>query len=271
MNRSPIGRALPLACAMLAGACTWAGAPVAEGPPAPVRAASASIVSAPPGPAHPARRVHPASAASAASAAFAAFVAPVASVAPVAAIAPVAPVEPHARERPGGGLRCASATAVLDGDSVVVRTQDGETLQVRIAAIDAPERGQPLADEARAHLAERVLQRALTLRTHERDRYGRTVADLWAGAPLAPLAPAAAPSCAPTDLALDVGLAQIESGYAWHFRRYASKQSPERRRAYEAAERRARAAHTGVWRDSDPTPPWQWRTLTRSARATPPR
>jgi len=186
VNRSPIGRALPLACAMLAGACTWAGAPVAEGPPAPVRAASASIVSAPPGPAHPARRVHPASAASAASAAFAAFVAPVASVAPVAAIAPVAPVEPHARERPGGGLRCASATAVLDGDSVVVRTQDGETLQVRIAAIDAPERGQPLADEARAHLAERVLQRALTLRTHERDRYGRTVADLWAGAPLAP-------------------------------------------------------------------------------------
>ena len=37
---------------------------------------------------------------------------------------------------------------IFDGDSAIVR-YEGETLHVRIAGIDAPEKGQPYADESR--------------------------------------------------------------------------------------------------------------------------
>ena len=37
---------------------------------------------------------------------------------------------------------------IFDGDSAIVR-YEGETLHIRIAGIDAPEKGQPYADESR--------------------------------------------------------------------------------------------------------------------------
>jgi len=46
---------------------------------------------------------------------------------------------------------------------------------------------------------------------------------------------------------------------AWHFKRYEAEQSPENRIAYSAAEREARAAKRGLWSDSEPIPPWEFR------------
>jgi endonuclease YncB( thermonuclease family) len=160
---------------------------------------------------------------------------------------------------------CAIATAVLDGDSLVVRTDDGVTLQVRLAGIDAPERGQPYADDARAHLAAHVMQRELRVLPHKRDRYGRTVAEVLAGGRLGTAPAAGTPACDPPHATRDVGLAQVAAGLAWHFRRYAAEQPAARREAYAAAERHARAAHAGLWHDDDPMPPWGWRALARRA------
>jgi len=53
---------------------------------------------------------------------------------------------------------------------------------------------------------------------------------------------------------VDVGLAQITTGIAWWYRQYAREQSAEQ----EARSRRAR-----LWRDANPTAPWDWRHTSR--------
>ena len=52
----------------------------------------------------------------------------------------------------------------------------------------------------------------------------------------------------------DVGLAQLDAGLAWWFRKYAHEQLPRDRIDYEAAEDRV-----GLWQDKHPVPPWEWR------------
>ena len=58
---------------------------------------------------------------------------------------------------------------------------------------------------------------------------------------------------------LDVGLAQITVGLAWHYKRYAPEQSEEDREHYAFAEEEARARRAGLWREREPVPPWEWR------------
>lgn len=138
--------------------------------------------------------------------------------------------------------------AVHDGDSFVVRTADGRRLQVRIAGIDAPEKGQPFADVSRRQLAALLRDRTLGVFPVKTDPYGRTVADV-------------------TVEGADVGLAQVRLGLAWHFRRYASEQSPAMRREYAAAESQAREHRIGLWADPHPIEPWKHRDALRGARS----
>jgi endonuclease YncB( thermonuclease family) len=58
----------------------------------------------------------------------------------------------------------------------------------------------------------------------------------------------------------DAGLDQIETGMAWHYKRYEREQLPEDRVAYARAEETARAERRGLWRDSRPVPPWEFRS-----------
>ncbi len=57
----------------------------------------------------------------------------------------------------------------------------------------------------------------------------------------------------------DVGLRQIETGLAWWYRKYAREQSPQDQVTYARAEEGARIARGGLWRDSEPVPPWEYR------------
>lgn len=57
----------------------------------------------------------------------------------------------------------------------------------------------------------------------------------------------------------DVNLELVRVGLAWHYKQYQREQSPDDRSAYAQAEERAKAEKQGLWIDSDPTPPWDWR------------
>lgn len=153
---------------------------------------------------------------------------------------------PHAAARAESALE-GESIAVQDGDSFVLRTGDGRKLRIRIEGIDAPEKGQPFAGVSRRHLAGLLRDRSLRLEVRKVDRYGRQVARVHDGG-------------------TDVGLAQLQAGLAWFYRRYQSEQEPEVRRAYARAEARARDAAVGLWRDDAPLPPWEQRRRQRGER-----
>jgi len=131
-----------------------------------------------------------------------------------------------------------------DGDSFVVRAEDGRRISVRLSAIDAPEKVQPHGDMSRRALLALLDNKPLTVIPVKQDPYGRTVARVLVDD-------------------RDVGLEQVKAGMAWHYKRYEAEQSARDRREYAQAEQRAREAAIGLWAQPDPMPPWKFREQQR--------
>ena len=102
---------------------------------------------------------------------------------------------------------------------------------------------------SRKQLGELVRGKEVLVEFEKYDHFGRIVGKMWVSPP----------DCPTCDKMLDVCLAQITSGMAWWFRRYAHEQSPEDQGRYEFAEHEANAKKVGLWRDKNPMPPWEYR------------
>jgi endonuclease YncB( thermonuclease family) len=139
--------------------------------------------------------------------------------------------------------------AVTDGDTIKVLDADNTEHKVRLTGIDAPERGQPYGTAARNHLASMVAGKEVKVESSNSDRYGRVLGKVW-------VQPGDCPSCGKT---LNTNHAQILAGMAWWYRYYAKEQSTEDRGRYESAEDEAKARKWGLWADSDPINPYDWR------------
>lgn len=138
---------------------------------------------------------------------------------------------------------------VPDGDSITVLDASRTQHKVRLAGIDAPEKGQAFGRRAGQHLALLVKGKEVTVTWEKIDRYQRKVGKLM-------VTPPDCPTCAHT---LDANLAMVSVGLAWHYKAYAKEQSAEDRERYDVAEHEARARRAGLWHDKDPTAPWDWR------------
>ncbi|WCM94999.1 thermonuclease family protein [Acidovorax sp. NCPPB 2350] len=125
--------------------------------------------------------------------------------------------------------------AVSDGDTLTARCGDRRPVQVRIAAIDAPERRQAFGERARDALARLCLRQRAQLQTLARDAYGRTVARVRCGGQ-------------------DVAGAQVGAGLAWVS---AYRARPDPRLA--SLQRQARARRAGLWSQPRPQAPWEYR------------
>lgn len=136
-----------------------------------------------------------------------------------------------------------------DGDSLVVLDEARQQHRIRLAGIDAPERRQPYGERARQNLAALAQGKNVLVVSHKRDRYRRLVARVFA-------AECPRPDCLHT---LDLGLEQLRAGLAWHYRRYADEQAPEERARYATVEGQARLRRAGLWQESDPLAPWDFR------------
>lgn len=146
---------------------------------------------------------------------------------------------------------------VGDGDTVTVLDQGNRQWKVRLAGIDAPEKGQPFGECSKQHLAALVFQHDVRVEWKMRDRYQRVVGTVW-------VAPHdCAPDCRERT---DASLAQVVGGLAWHYKKYEKEQSPEARVRYAEAEMGARQQRIGLWQDAQPIPPWQWRHRTKNSR-----
>ena len=129
-------------------------------------------------------------------------------------------------------------TEVQDGDTLTL-VNGQSTYKIRLADIDAPEWKQAYGQDSRASLLHMCGQKLATAETQGEDRYGRTLARV---------------TCA----GVDANAEQVRRGWAWVYVRYAPKNSP-----LNALERDARLGKQGLWADTDPVPPWEWRRARR--------
>lgn len=135
-------------------------------------------------------------------------------------------------------LVSATVISIGDGDSLRV-LQDGRPINVRLACIDAPELSQrPYGERSRQYLRSRLrIGSRLRLLPQTVDRYGRTVAEVIGE--------------------VNLGLAMVEDGQAFAYRRYLAACNQQE---YLQAEFRASRHRFGVWdRPGGILRPWEVR------------
>ncbi|HWK55428.1 MAG TPA: thermonuclease family protein [Hyphomicrobiales bacterium] len=139
------------------------------------------------------------------------------------------PVAPPAYDLAG------RVVSVADGDTFTLRLPGQRDFRIRLYGIDAPERDQPYGKQASNTLNDTLLGKDVFLVLEDVDNYGRLVATVYAGGD-------------------NVNLSLVRQGLAWWYTDYAAGN-----RELEAAQRTARGASQGLWKDSNPVPPWDWR------------
>lgn len=149
-----------------------------------------------------------------------------------------------ARSKPESEMQ-GKVVGVSDGDTVTVLSSN-ETFKIRLAGIDAPEKKQAFGTRAKQKLSELVFGKMVTVKFKSKDRYGRVVGRIVADEK-------------------DINLLMVQSGMAWVYRQYERALSSENRTLYEGAETEAKQKKLGLWQDSAPTPPWDFRRKKRSA------
>jgi len=128
---------------------------------------------------------------------------------------------------------------VHDGDTLTLLTHTGQSIKVRLAEIDAPERQQPYGKRAKNVLSTLTLNRSTQVDASLKDRYGRVVGRVYVGD-------------------IDVNAELVRLGAVWFYRQYGQDNS-----LYQL-EMAARTARWGLWANPRPVPPWVFRHSTDS-------
>jgi len=129
---------------------------------------------------------------------------------------------------------------ISDGDTFIIEKENGERTTIRIHAIDAPELAQEFGKESRENLRALIANQPVKISQKTTDRFQRIVGQVFLNG-------------------IDIGLEQVKSGYAWHFKQYAKEQQADDHAAYAAAEDAARNSKFGLWHGAQPVNPKDYR------------
>ena len=131
---------------------------------------------------------------------------------------------------------------VSDGDTITVLDETKQRQVIRLMGIDAPEKAQAFGQKAKESLADLVFNKDVSVTWFKRDRFGRTVGQVYVDG-------------------VDVCLELIKRGLAWHYKQFEREQSVEDRSLYSIAEEQARIARMGVWSQELPIEPSIYRRM----------
>lgn len=134
----------------------------------------------------------------------------------------------HAAELNGEVIR------VLDGDTIEI-LQDKKPVRIRLANIDAPEKRQAFGRWSTNQLKGLVAAQPVTVTYAQTDRYGRIIGRVF------------------TTNGTEASRFMVQSGAAWVYERYNTDN------ALPALQLEAQEQKRGLWADSQPVPPWEWR------------
>ena len=121
--------------------------------------------------------------------------------------------------------------SIHDGDTITV-LQGKQQVKVRLFGIDAPELKQPYGKKSKQFLVNLVAGKVVEVEENGKDRYKRTIGTIYLND-------------------TDINAQMVENGYAWAYRKFSKKYTPQ--------ESQAKKQGLGLWRDKEPTPPWEWR------------
>lgn len=128
---------------------------------------------------------------------------------------------------------------VKDGDTIVVLTPDHQSITVRLAEIDCPEKSQSYGKAAKQFTADLCFGKGVKLDVKDHDRYGRTVAIVL------------------LNDGTNVNYELVKNGYAWQYKHYSHNER------LAELEQQAREQHLGLWQEPNPQPPWEYRRAKR--------
>lgn len=131
---------------------------------------------------------------------------------------------------------------VTDGDSIKI-LHEGKALIIRLAEIDAPERGQPFWKKSKEALVDYVAGKEVQIIEVDIDRYERVVGQVYVRE-------------------LWVNGALVRGGFAYVYPEYATSE-----RLYKF-ERDAKESKTGIWKlpKNERVKPWEWRKQKRASK-----
>lgn len=129
---------------------------------------------------------------------------------------------------------------VQDGDSLRFLPEGtNECVRIRLYGIDAPEKGQDFAGQARHLLVKLSRRKRIRVEVQDVDRYGRYVAKVYVGS-------------------MYVNEEMLRAGLAWFYSYHADAGSNA---DLVAAEREAREARRGLWVDDCSISPREYRNM----------
>ncbi|EDI0544713.1 micrococcal nuclease [Salmonella enterica subsp. enterica serovar Adelaide] len=123
---------------------------------------------------------------------------------------------------------------VLDGDTIEV-LQDNKPVRIRLANIDAPEKKQAYGHWSTNQLKGLLAAQLVTVTYTQTDRYGRIIGRVF------------------TANGIEANRLMVKSGAAWVYEQYNTD------KALPALQRTAQEQKRGLWAESNPMPPWEWR------------
>ena len=122
---------------------------------------------------------------------------------------------------------------VVDGDTIKGNL-DSKRITIRLVEIDAPEMDQPFGVESKRFLEKLIENKKVTLISEGKDRYGRTLGELFVNKD-------------------NINEKMVKSGFAWVYDRYV------KRSLLYSYQDEAKSKTLGIWQSENPIAPWVWR------------
>jgi endonuclease YncB( thermonuclease family) len=145
---------------------------------------------------------------------------------------------------PNADTLAGRVVGIADGDTLTLLDATNTQHKIRLAGIDSPEKGQAFGQVCKQSLSDLAYDHVVEVESSKLDRYGRVIGKVLVNGE-------------------DANLEQVRRGCGWHYKKYQNEQSLDDRLIYSKAEDSARLSKVGLWADTEPVPPWDWRKARR--------
>ena len=128
---------------------------------------------------------------------------------------------------------------IKDGDTVEIIDKQNNTVTLRLAEVDCPEKKQPFGTKAKQFTADLVYLKTIKYIVTNKDRYGRYIAKIYFENKY---------------LSAEI----IKKGMGWQYKKYSTSKELAK------FEQQARSKKIGLWIDPNPIYPSEWRKAKKS-------